>query len=223
MIDRTCPPLRTVIMDIALISLIGLCIAIIVSGVSRLNVGILAMSLAWISGYYLAEMKISAIVAGFPLSLATMLFGVTFLFSQTEQNGTLSNLAARAIGLARGRRGVLPLLFFILPLILATLGPGNIAAVALIAPLAMAIAGRTGISAFLMTLMVANGANAGAFSPFAPTGNRERADRPPGPQHRFLDADLPTEPAGAELYRAGRLSDLRRAAPVAREPNWAAS
>src|SRR6266498_3554720 len=170
MIDRTCPPLRTVIMDIALISLIGLFIAIIVSGVSRLNVGILAMSLAWISGYYLAEMKISAIVAGFPLSLATMLFGVTFLFSQTEQNGMLSNLAARAIGLARGRRGVLPLLFFILPLILATIGPGNIAAVALIAPLAMAIAGRTGISAFLMTLMVANGANAGAFSPFAPTG-----------------------------------------------------
>ena len=34
----------------------------------------------------------------------------------------------------------------------------------------MAIAGRTGIGAFLMTLMVANGANAGAFSPFAPTG-----------------------------------------------------
>ncbi len=34
----------------------------------------------------------------------------------------------------------------------------------------MAIAGRAGISAFLMTLMVANGANAGAFSPFAPTG-----------------------------------------------------
>jgi len=157
-------------MDIALISLIGLCIAIIVSGVSRLNVGILAMSLAWIIGYYLAGMKISAIVAGFPLSLATMLFGVTFLFSQAEQNGTLGNLAARAIGLARGHRGILPLLFFILPLILATIGPGNIAAVALIAPLAMAIAGRTGISAFLMTLMVANGANAGAFSPFAPTG-----------------------------------------------------
>jgi hypothetical protein len=35
-------------MNIALISLIGLCIAIIVSGVSRLNVGILAMSLAWL-------------------------------------------------------------------------------------------------------------------------------------------------------------------------------
>jgi len=53
---------------------------------------------------------------------------------------------------------------------MSTLGPGNIAAVALIAPLAMPIAGKLGISAFLMTLMVANGANAGAFSPFAPTG-----------------------------------------------------
>jgi len=157
-------------MDIALISLVGLCTAIVVSGVSRLNVGILAMSLAWMIGYYLAGMKISAIVAGFPLGLATMLFGVTLLFGQAQHNGTLGNLAARAIDLARGHRGALPLLFFILPLILATIGPGNIAAVALIAPLAMAIAGRTGISAFLMTLMVANGANAGAFSPFAPTG-----------------------------------------------------
>jgi len=64
----------------------------------------------------------------------------------------------------------LPIIFFLLPLILATIGPGNIGAVALLAPLAMAIAGKTGISAFLMTLMVANGANAGAFSPFAPTG-----------------------------------------------------
>jgi len=157
-------------MNIALMSLIGLCIAIVVSGVSRMNVGILALSLAWVIGYYLAGMPVSAIVAGFPIGLATMLFGVTFLFGQAQQNGTLGNLAGRAIGLAGGHRGAIPLLFFILPLILATIGPGNIAAVALIAPLAMAIAGRTGISAFLMTLMVANGANAGAFSPFAPTG-----------------------------------------------------
>ncbi len=45
-----------------------------------------------------------------------------------------------------------------------------VGAVALIAPLAMTIAGRAGISAFLMTLMVANGANARAFSPFVPAG-----------------------------------------------------
>jgi Na+/H+ antiporter NhaD/arsenite permease-like protein len=157
-------------MNIALISLLGLLAAIAVSGFSRLNVGILALGLAWIIGYYLAGMPISAILAGFPINLAVMLFGVTFLFGQAQHNGTLGNLAGRAAGLAGSQRGLLPVVFFLLPLVLATIGPGNIAAVALIAPIAMAIAGRAGISAFLMTLMVANGANAGAFSPFAPTG-----------------------------------------------------
>jgi Na+/H+ antiporter NhaD/arsenite permease-like protein len=40
----------------------------------------------------------------------------------------------------------------------------------MIAPIAMSVAGRAGISAFLMTVMVATGANCGALSPFAPTG-----------------------------------------------------
>ncbi|MBS1242223.1 MAG: hypothetical protein H6R40_1650 [Gemmatimonadetes bacterium] len=62
------------------------------------------------------------------------------------------------------------MVFFFLTAGLSTLGAGNIAAAALIAPLAMATAGRLGISAFLMTIMVANAANAGAYSPIAPTG-----------------------------------------------------
>jgi di/tricarboxylate transporter len=157
-------------MNIALISLASLFVAVVVSGMSRLNAGILALSFAWIIGYYLADMSIGAVLDGFPLSLATILFGITLLFGQAQQNGTLAALAARAMRLTHGHPGLVPIMFFLLALLLATLGPGNIAAVALIAPLAMSVAGKTGVSAFLMTLMVANGANAGAFSPFAPTG-----------------------------------------------------
>ena len=50
------------------------------------------------------------------------------------------------------------------------MGPGNIATAALLAPLAMATAARVGIPLFLMAIMVGNGANSGALSPFAPTG-----------------------------------------------------
>jgi di/tricarboxylate transporter len=157
-------------MNIALISLASLFVAVLVSGFSRVNVGILALSFAWIVGYYLAGMPIKTVVSSFPLNLATVLFGITFLFGQAQQNGTLGNLTGRAVGLVAGHRGLVPILFFALALLMSTLGPGNIAAVALIAPLAMPIAGKLGVSAFLMTLMVANGANAGAFSPFAPTG-----------------------------------------------------
>jgi di/tricarboxylate transporter len=60
--------------------------------------------------------------------------------------------------------------FFGLALGLASIGAGNIAAAALVGPMAMAVALRSNISPFLMTIMVAHGAVAGALSPFAPTG-----------------------------------------------------
>ena len=63
-----------------------------------------------------------------------------------------------------------PIMFFVLGAVLSSMGPGNIATAALLAPLAMATAARVGIPLFLMAIMVGNGANSGALSPFAPTG-----------------------------------------------------
>ena len=65
---------------------------------------------------------------------------------------------------------MIPIVFFALGLVLATIGIGNIAAAALLAPIALAIGEKAGVTTFLMALMFANGANAGALSPFAPTG-----------------------------------------------------
>ena len=95
---------------------------------------------------------------------------VMLLFALAQANGTLSELARQSVRLARGYVGLVPIVFFGLTVAIATLGAGNIAGAALIAPVAMAAAGRMGISAFLMVIMVGNGANAGAFSPIAPTG-----------------------------------------------------
>jgi Na+/H+ antiporter NhaD/arsenite permease-like protein len=53
---------------------------------------------------------------------------------------------------------------------LSSIGPGNIATTALLAPMAMAIGHRAEVPPFLMILMVGNGAQAGALSPVAPTG-----------------------------------------------------
>ena len=61
-------------------------------------------------------------------------------------------------------------MFFLVAAGLATIGPGNIATAALLAPIAMDVASRARIPAFLMAIMVGNGANAGALSPLAPTG-----------------------------------------------------
>jgi di/tricarboxylate transporter len=157
-------------MDLSIVSLLALLAAILIGSFTAVNVGLVSVALAFLLGVALGEMKVGAVVAGFPSSLFLTLLGVTFLFSQARANGTLEQVAAAATRLARGRAGVIPVIFFALALVFASIGPGNIAATALLAPIAMTAAGRAGIPAFLMAIMVCTGANAGALSPFAPTG-----------------------------------------------------
>ena len=157
-------------MNPALASVLALIFAIILSMVSRLNIGLVAIALAWIVGVFIAGMKAEAVMAGFPAALFLTLTGVTLLFACAETNGTLEWLAQRAVGLVRGNNRLLPLLFFLIAMLLSTVGPGAIAAVALVVPLAMVIGERAGVPRFLTALMVANGANAGNLSPISALG-----------------------------------------------------
>jgi di/tricarboxylate transporter len=157
-------------MNLAWISLAALVIAVVGGIVMRLNVGLLSFALAYVVGVGLGGMSPGQVTAGFPTSLFLVLVAVMLLFAQAQVNGTLSKLAHRSVALARGNVGMVPIVFFALTMAVATLGGGNIAAAALIAPVAMSAASGLGISAFLMVIMVGNGANAGAYSPIAPTG-----------------------------------------------------
>ena len=155
---------------VAAISLGALVVAIVVSCTIRLHVGFLAISLAWVVGVYVAGMSAREVMSGFPTRLFLTLAGVTLLFSQAQLNGTLDRVAYRAVKYARGNVGVMPMMFFLLAFGLASIGPGNIAATALVAPMAMAVSWQVGVPPFLMSIMVGMGANAGSLSPIAPTG-----------------------------------------------------
>ena len=157
-------------MNLAVISVCALVLAVVVSCVSRLNVGVLAVALAWIVGVYIGGMPVNAVMAGFPSQLFLTLTGVTLLFAMAQCNGTLERITHHAVRLCRGNSGTIPVMFFLLGAAMSSMGPGNIATAALLAPLAMATAVRTGIPLFLMAIMAGNGANSGALSPFAPTG-----------------------------------------------------
>jgi di/tricarboxylate transporter len=157
-------------MSLAVISLLALFIVVAAGSFLPVNLGVLSIALACLVGVVLGGMKLPAVMAGFPAGLFLTLIGVTLFFSQARVNGTLERVSEVAVGLVRGRAGAIPIVFFLLALIFASIGPGNIAAVALLAPVAMAAAGRAGVPAFAMALMVCSGANAGALSPFAPTG-----------------------------------------------------
>jgi Na+/H+ antiporter NhaD/arsenite permease-like protein len=156
-------------MSPAAISLVALLLTLAISMVSRVNVGIVAIALAWLVGV-LVGVDAGAVMAGFPASLFLTLAGVTLLFACAETNGTLEALAHRAVRAARGDRRLLPVLFFLIAFALSSVGPGAISSVALVAPLAMAIGERARLPHLLTALMVAVGANAGNLSPVSSVG-----------------------------------------------------
>src|SRR5687768_3491909 len=119
--------------DPAVASLLALLVAIVISIVSRVNVGLIAIAFAWLVGVYVAGLGAEAVVRGFPSSLFLTLAGVTLLFAAVEANGTLELLAHRAARLARGDARLLPVVFFAVACLVSTVGPGAISSVALVA------------------------------------------------------------------------------------------
>jgi di/tricarboxylate transporter len=163
------------IIDLAQISLAALLAVLFSSCTTEINPGLLSLALAWVVGIYLApywshHFTTGEIIGGFPTDLFLTLVGTTFFFTLARGNGTLDRLVEIALRACRGNTGLFPIAFFALALCLASIGAGNIAAAALIAPLAMSVAERAKIPPFLMTIMVAHGCIAGALSPIAPTG-----------------------------------------------------
>ena len=157
-------------MNLGMLSLIALFLAVTLSCFTQLNVGLLSIILAWIIGVYFGGMPVKEVASGFPIDIFLTLTGVTMLFSMARVNGTLERVAHWAVGFAKGRVGMVPILYFFLAAAIASAGPGNIATIGLLGPIAIATAIRMNISPFLMAIMVGNGSQAGALSPIAPTG-----------------------------------------------------
>ena len=157
-------------MNPAILSLLALVVVIGFSLTARINVGILAVALAWPIAMLAAGWKADALMGVFPSGLFLTLVGVTLLFGLAHKNGTLEALTRRAVRVCGGATALLPIAFFLVTCAVATVGPGAIAATALVAPLAMSTAVSARVPVFLMALMVANGGNAGNLSPFSAVG-----------------------------------------------------
>lgn len=158
-------------MPIDILALTALVIVIIISAIrTDLNTGLLSVALAYLIGVYFAGLTVSEVSTYLPEQLVLTLVGVTLLFEMAHENGTLDKLAGLAMSSVRGHPTFLPIVFFLFTFLFSAIGPGNIAAVALIAPIGMVVAINSGINPLVMAIMICTGANAGAFSPVALTG-----------------------------------------------------
>lgn len=167
-------------MSLAVVCLVVLITVVVVSCVSKLNVGLAALAAAWIIGTYVAphypvpadgaKINGATVLAGFPVKLFLDLAGTTLLFAAAQVNGTLGLVVDGAVRLCGGHARVLPLMYFILAALLAAIGPGNIAAAAFLAPSALALAARLNIPPLVMIIAVTHGSIAGGASSLTPIG-----------------------------------------------------
>jgi Na+/H+ antiporter NhaD/arsenite permease-like protein len=157
-------------MSPSVIAFLILVAAFLLGSVTPINAGLLALVAAFGVGFLLAGLEVDQVVGLFPADLFFILVGATLLFSIVRVTGTIDLLAAWAERLSGGRRILVPILMFVLTAGLATAGAFTPAAVAIVAPVALALGKRFGISTLAMGLVIVQGANAGAFSPVNPFG-----------------------------------------------------
>lgn len=157
-------------MSMSLIAFGVLIVAFAIGSFTRVNAGLIATVAAFGVGTLLAGMPVTDVIAQFPSGLFFILVGATLLFAIVRINGTIDLLAYWAERLAGDRKLLVPILMFLLTAILASAGAFTPAAIAIVAPVALALGVRFGISTLAMGLVVVQGANAGAFSPVNPFG-----------------------------------------------------
>lgn len=155
---------------IAIISLLSLVIAIAIGFWKNINVGLIALAFSLILGYYVGGIPINTIISYWPLKLFFTTFGITLLFSIAKLNGTLEKISKFIIFQSRGRKILIPVIFYVLALVIASVGPGNISTSALLLPIGLAIAFQTGISILMVSSLIILGSIAGGLSPLAPNG-----------------------------------------------------
>lgn len=150
-----------------MISIYVLALMFVIATVLPINMGVIAFVGAFLVGTLAAGMQTKAIMAGFPAELFLTLVGITFLFAQAQNNGTIDwlvRLSVRAVG---GRIAAIPWVMFAITALLTAVGAVSPAAVAIIAPIALGFAAKYKISPLMMGLMVIHGAQGGGFSPIS--------------------------------------------------------
>jgi Na+/H+ antiporter NhaD/arsenite permease-like protein len=206
-----------------LVSILVLIAMFVAATVAPVNMGVLALVAAFVIGTLYTDLVGEDIALLFPGDLFVLLVGITYLFAIAQSNGTIGWLVAASVRAVGGRLAVIPWVIFVVAGILTAVGAVSPAAVAILAPLALGVAARYGISQLLMGLMVVHGAQAGGFSPISiygviVNGVVARADLPGNDIYLFLASLVFNTLVAVVVFVVfGGLPLLRRRASAAAE------
>ena len=131
------------------------------------NIGILALAVGVIA-VRLFGMKDKDLISAVSSSLFVTLVGITLLFAIITSTGALDLLARKIIALAGKNIWLIPILMFLAGFTIVAVGPGGVPALAIIPPLAVAVAVEVGYNPLMLALIGICGMTSGRFSPITP-------------------------------------------------------
>jgi di/tricarboxylate transporter len=146
-------------------SIVALVAVFLIGTLLNINLGILALTAAFILAATVAGIPIDELYPLFPSDLLVLLVAVLFFLSVAKATGVIDWLVNISVAGARGRTILIPWMLFLLSAVTAALGPG---AIPLLAGIAVTFARKYDISRLLLALMIVHGAQAGGFSPITP-------------------------------------------------------
>jgi len=142
----------------------------LIGTVTSVNIGALALVGAFGLATLVLGEDVDTLLSGFPASLFTLLFGITYLFSVAAANGTTEWLVTSMARAVRGNGKLVPLLLFLVTAAATSAGAPGQAAAGIMAPIGISLAREFGIRPMLAGLMVVTGVGAGTFSPLSTLG-----------------------------------------------------
>ncbi|MBU3102213.1 MULTISPECIES: SLC13 family permease [Clostridium] len=157
-------------MSYALISIIGLILAIVIGVKRKVNVGVISLFFAFVLSFFVFNMKIKTVYAkGWPVGIFFIMMAAMFLFSFANVNGTTKLLAEKLAYAIKGNVRILPLVFFLATVFMTACGADpSIAAFML--PVALYIGEEAGMKPIILCVSIIAGADVGGCSPIAVIG-----------------------------------------------------
>jgi di/tricarboxylate transporter len=120
------------------------------------------MAFAYLIGCFLMDMKPSAVIGKWPISIFFVIFAVSMFFNFAVVNGTMEKLALHLVHACRNVPALIPYAVFLVTALIAAMGVGFFAAVAFMAPISLALAEQLKIDKLSAGFLVNAGACAGA-------------------------------------------------------------
>lgn len=139
------------------LSLIGLAAAIVIGNVTKINTGIIAMSIAFIIGAVGLGLTVSDIVNFWPIRIMFFLVAIALLFGHAIETGTLDLLSQKMLYAVGGNAKILPFAVFLLTGVIDVLGAGG-STPGIMAPIVIPMMVSAGLSPVMGAIAICMGA-----------------------------------------------------------------